>query len=235
MKTAAVIRHLMFEDLGILAPILMGQGYSIHYYEAGVDDLTLINPNTVDLMVVLGGPIGAFDEEMYPFLITELALISQRLQVKKPLLGICLGAQLMARALGASVGSMGRKEIGYAPLTLTDAGQDSALKYLSSDIHVLHWHGDQFGIPQGCESLAVTDICPHQAFAIEHYALGLQFHLEADSQHLEQWLIGHAAELAQAGIAPQAIRQQAVIYANELKKAGTAVFEHWLAEADNLS
>ncbi|MEO1765042.1 MAG: gamma-glutamyl-gamma-aminobutyrate hydrolase family protein, partial [Cyanobacteria bacterium J06629_18] len=113
MKTATVIRHIAFEDLGTLEIALQRQGYAIKYLEAGVDDLTSISP-TEDMLIILGGPIGAYDERDYPFLVDELQILEQRLKAAKPTLGICLGSQLMARALGARVYPGGNKEIGWS-------------------------------------------------------------------------------------------------------------------------
>jgi GMP synthase (glutamine-hydrolysing) len=228
MKTLVALRHVPFEDLGSLAPIAERLGYQVTYYEVGVGDLTALKNQSIDLLVVLGGPIGAYDDALYPYLADELAFIQQRLQLQQPILGICLGAQLMARALGAAVAPMGHKEIGFAPLTLTSAGQQSVLKSLNTDVAVLHWHGDQFALPQGCHSLATTPLCPYQAFALGHYALALQFHLEVDIQRLEQWLIGHSAELNQAGINPHTLRQQAQIHESALTQAASQVLSAWL-------
>src|SRR5690554_1466606 len=113
MKTALVLRHIHFEDLGVLAQLLHELGYTINYLDPALDGLTALDATSPDLLVVLGGPIGAFDDRAYPFLIDELQLIRRRLDVRLPLLGICLGAQLMARALGADVGPMAHKEIGF--------------------------------------------------------------------------------------------------------------------------
>ncbi|WP_020559677.1 glutamine amidotransferase [Thiofilum flexile] len=228
MKSLIVLRHVPFEDLGVWEPLLIQRGYKVCYYDMGVDELEMLSPEQIDVLVVLGGPIGVYEQMSYPFLNAELQFIRERLQAQRPILGICLGAQLMAQALGATVDSMGHKEIGFTPLQLTDVGKTSVLSGLTSDIPVLHWHGDQFAIPTGAESLATTTLCPHQAFALGSYALGLQFHLEVDCNRIEQWLIGHAVELSQAGIDPNLIRSQATHAQAKLQQAAETVLKRWL-------
>ncbi len=233
MKAAIAIRHIHFEDLGTLEPLLHRRGYQTRYCDVGVQKLDTLEVEKADLLVVLGAPIGAYEEDVYPFLKQELKLIEQRLERRSPLLGICLGAQLMARVLGAAVAPMEHKEIGFSPVALTAAGRASPLRGLTAETDVLHWHGDRFAIPNALESLASTSLCPHQAFAPGDYALGLQFHLEADPQRIEQWLIGHAAELARAGINPSTLRAQAQAHGARLKTAAEAVFGAWLDQIEN--
>lgn len=231
-KTAIAIRHVHFEDLGTFEPLLRQRNYDIRYCDAGIHELEGPEFEQANLLVVLGAPIGAFDERTYPFLRQELKLIERRLAAKAPLLGVCLGAQLMARVLGAAVAPMGHKEIGFSPVTLTAAGHASVLAGLTAETSVLHWHGDQFAIPGGLQSLAATPLCPHQAFAAGSCALGLQFHLEADAERIERWLIGHAAELANAGVDQGALRAAAREHGAQLKSAAASVFGAWLDQVD---
>lgn len=238
MKSVVAVRHIHFEDLGTLEPMLREKGYNVRYVDATVDQFILQDTQAADLLVVLGGPIGAFDESAYPFLATELEMIHQRLAANKSILGVCLGAQLIARVFGAKVYSMGVKEIGFSSLDLTSDGWSSPLAALG-DTPVLHWHGDQFDIPASAVRLASTPICPNQAFAVGRHVLGLQFHLEANVSLLERWLVGHASELAQAGIDPWALRTQAQ-QAEEFRRlvpAARAVIGTWLEgiEAVNAS
>ena len=226
MKTVLALRHVPFEDLGLLGPVLQHRGYAVRIHDAGVG--TLDGHPEPDLLVVLGGPIGAFDEAAYPFLADTLARLRARLARRLPVLGICLGAQLMARALGARVAPMGHKEIGFAPLALTPDGERSVLAPLAHGTPVLHWHGDQFDSPPGGQRLAATPLCPNQAFAMGTHALGLQFHLEADLSRMEQWLIGHACELAAAGVDLHALRSGAREHGAALARAAEAVFGAWL-------
>src|ERR1700733_1327298 len=138
MKNLLAIRHLPFEDLGSLALSLAEAGYAIRYVDAPTTDFTALGKERWDLLVVLGGPIGVNDGADYPFLLPELKFGEARLKAQAPLLGVCLGSQFMARALGARVYRNTRVELGWKPLTLTEAGKASPLRHLTGP--VLHWH-----------------------------------------------------------------------------------------------
>lgn len=223
----SAIRHIHFETLGTFEEVLEQAGYNLTYVDVGTQDLNRFDPLEPDLLVVLGGPIGVYETDTYPFIKREIALIRSRLDAGLPLLGICLGAQLIAAALGAAVAPTGTKEIGFAPVELTKAGQLGPLRHLAN-VSVLHWHGDSFELPEGAELLATTTIA-NQAFSIGANVLGVQFHPEADTGNdLEAWLIGHAAELAGAGIDPRHIRQQARENGRALCQAGRNAFGEWL-------
>ncbi len=227
-KTVVALRHLAFEDLGLIEPLLLQSGWHVRYYDVGVDDLSAPEIRNANLLVVLGGPVGAEDDDLYPFLADEVRLIKERLASQKPILGICLGAQLMARALGASVKPMSHKEIGYAPVELTAPARKSPLVHIGNQ-PVLHWHGDQFSMPQGLESFASTSACPHQAFLIGSHAMAWQFHLEVDARRIEQWLIGHCGELSQTGIDRQQLRATANLHSAKLIEILALVMQDWLA------
>ena len=226
-RIALALRHVTFEDLGVLAPVLTERSYSIRYLEAGINPIDPTVVSSADLVVILGGPIGVYETDRYPFLNNERAAIAARLAIGKPTLGICLGAQLMAQALGAGVKSTGRVEIGYSFLQLTDQGRTSVLADLEST-PVLHWHGDQFEIPKGASRLAQTPGFPNQAFSIGTQILGLQFHLEAEPAQIERWLIGHAHELATHQLDPGILRREAGQFGPELAQVARQVFGAWL-------
>lgn len=225
---AVAIRHVAFEDLGLLGGLLADSGYEVTVLDAGVDELAGDRVDRADLLIVLGGPIGAYEASRYPFLTDELRAIERRLSAGSPMLGVCLGAQLIAAAAGERVYLGSAKEIGYAPIALTDAGRRSCLSRLDPALDVLHWHGDTFDLPPGADLLASTAITPNQAFALEANVLGLQFHLEADPRRIEQWLVGHAVELAGAGVDVNALRADAARRGAAVVEGGTRAFGAWL-------
>jgi len=229
MKTAVAIRHVHFEDLGAFAHTLAQSGYTIRYYDAGVDDLRAPELLESDLLFVLGGPIGAYEEDKYPFLLQELGVMERRLASRRPMMGICLGAQLLARALGSRVYPGPAKEIGWAPVTLTVAGRRSAARHLQGG-PVLHWHGDTFDLPAGAELLASTAICANQAFSYGAGTLAFQFHPEATTGNFELWLIGHCVEIAGVpGLSVNALRADTERFAPEAQERGQRCLSEWLA------
>jgi GMP synthase (glutamine-hydrolysing) len=160
---------------------------------------------------------------------SKLRVIEKRLRVGKPVLGICLGGQLLAGALGARVYRGNGKEIGWSPLTLTAAGRRSCLAPLGDGTPVLHWHGDTFDLPKGATHLASTERYRHQAFAWEHHGLALQFHLEVAAAGLERWYIGHACEIAGIpGLCVPMPRAEAEQWAPALAPLAARCLEAWL-------
>jgi len=208
-KVVNVIRHLAFEDLGSFTSVLQARNIEINYIEAGYDDLSQIDALSDELLVILGGPISVNDGDMFPFIETELALLRQRIAADKPTLGICLGAQLIATALGAAVYSGPVKEIGWYPLNLSEAGKDSALRYLGSEhCSMLHWHGETFDLPEGAQLLAFSEQYENQAFSYGRNILALQFHPEITQRGMEKWFIGHIGEIMQTeGVSVAQLRQ----------------------------
>lgn len=234
VKTALCLRHVAFEDLGIFEPILGDHGYKVTYLETGASNLTEIDPLKPDVLIVLGGPIGVYELDDYPFLKDEIALIEKRLLADLPTLGLCLGSQLMARALGASVYPSGRKEIGWAPLILTQAGKTSPLCELAPELTpVLHWHGDTFDLPKGAVHLAASEEFTNQAFAWGKHCLGLQFHAEVTRQGLENWFIGHTLEInTTPGVSVTQLRADTHRWSATFEKQGTAFFTRWLTSIE---
>ncbi len=232
MKQVNVIRHLAFEDLGSFARVFEQQHYGVNYLEAGVDDLTRLEADSDDLLIVLGGPISANDEADFPFLSDEIALLAQRVRLDKPTLGICLGAQLIARAMGCDVYAGHQKEIGWAPIELSPQGEDSALSAIMQNNNmVLHWHGETFDLPTDARLLASTQHAENQAFQLGDRVIGLQFHLEATRAGMERWFIGHIGEIEQTeGISVPQLRQQTRQQAGSAERSAQAFLEAYLQQ-----
>ncbi len=226
MRHARVIRHVAFEDLGLFAAPLAARGWTVSHADAGVDDIAAAIGDA-DLAVICGGPIGVYETDRYPFLLDELAAIERRIDAGRPTLGLCLGAQLIAAALGAPVYPGRRKEIGWGRIQLSIEGRGSCLAAIA-DTPVLHWHGDTFDLPPGAALLASSDVYPHQAFGIGPAVLGLQFHAEADPTRIEQWLIGHASELAAANVDVPGLRARTRALRGQVEDAAAALLNRWM-------
>lgn len=227
-KTALVLRHVHFEDLGSFAHPLREAGYETRYSDVDDPDFCAWGPLDPDLLIVLGGPVGVYQSAAYPFIDVERDFVRARLQDRRPTLGVGLGAQIIASALGADVSPSGRRDIEFSPVSLTDEGKASPLRHLA-DVSVLHWHADTFTLPWKSWNLASTETVEHQAFAIGRHVLGLQFHPEVEAAHgFERWLVGHAAELSVAGIDPAALRGDGLQNGRAMKKASRAMLAEWL-------
>ena len=230
MRHALVIRHVAFEDLGNLAVVLNQRGLAVRYVEAGLEDLAQLNPLAPAVLIVLGGPIGVYQEQDYPFVTDELRVLERRLAADRPTLGICLGAQLMARALGATVYAGPCKEIGWSPLQLSSAGRRSCLGQLAKrETAVLHWHGDTFDLPAGATHLASTPAYDHQAFAWGRRGLALQCHAEVTARGLERWFLSHAHEIDYTpGLSVGQLRKDTQCYAPRLQVRAACCWHAWL-------
>lgn len=216
-----VIRFVAFEDLGVWEAEIRAHGLEVRYLDAGVDDVR--EAVSADVAIVLGAPIDAPDVEGYPVLADVREVLEARRE--SPTLGVCLGAQLMALAAGATVGQ-GEREIGYGTVELTEAGRASALGSLAGT-PVLHWHADTFTLPEGSTLLAGTAANSNQAFALGTW-LAVQFHPEADPEAIERWVIGHTGDLRAWGIPPADLREQARLHGDGATMAGVRMIRDWL-------
>jgi GMP synthase (glutamine-hydrolysing) len=162
------------------------------------DDEPLPQPQELDWLVVMGGPMNVYQTAKYPWLTREKKFIEAAIAAKKNLLGVCLGAQLIADVLGGPVRRNEYSEIGWYPVQLTDAGRRSPLfEFLPGEFNVLHWHGDTFDLPHGAMHIARSEACAHQAFTYGDNIVGLQFHLEFSRDGARELLQSSAGELGE--------------------------------------
>ena len=225
MKSAIAIRHILFEDAGTLEGVLAERGVDLTYLEAGVDDLS--PARDADLLVILGGPIGIYEVDRYPFLKEELSIIEAAVKKGVPAVGICLGAQALAAVLGARVYPNTVVELGWDELTFTDEGKASPIGVLVGH-RILNWHGDTFDLPAGATRLASTDPTPNQAFMHGPNVLALQFHAELPVRDLERWLIGHTGELAKNNVDLAKMRAETARLGPPANEASKRMFHTWL-------
>ncbi len=231
MKKALIIRHVAFEDAGSFTALLLERHFAIQYVDASMQNWSALDPVVADLCIVLGGPIGAYEDENYPFIQHEICFLQRRLQADLPTLGICLGSQMMARAMGARVYSSGVQEIGWYPLQLSDAGKDSSLRHLAAQhTTMFHWHGDTFDLPEGAELLASSAVCKHQAYRRGKHILAFQCHPEVTAQDLEAWYVGNSHEIAHGKISIHAMRREAAEYGPARARQAGMFLHEWLDE-----
>lgn len=190
MKPLVAIRHVPHEGLGLLEDILHGAGLSFRYVDMFDRPDRKINLDRLAGLVVMGGPMNVDDVKNYPWLRWEIDWIQGAVERRIPLLGVCLGAQLLARACGADIYTNPVREIGWFDVQITEhAATDPLFREFRATERVFQWHGDTFDLPQGAIQLARSQLCEHQAFRYGDSAFGLQFHIEMTATLLESWLV----------------------------------------------
>lgn len=229
MRKILVCQHVAFEILGTLDPFFRRAGYRIRYVNFSRYPDATPNVEGYHGLVLLGGPMSVYDSRSFPHLDTEVRLIERALKAGIPILGICLGAQLVAKALGACVTPNRSKEIGWHEVAVTEqAAADPVFAGFGARETVFHWHSDTFALPHGAVHLARSELCDNQAFRYGSNVYGLQFHLEADAPLIERWLRVpvHLRELesTHGAIAPDRIREQIPQYLPSSTQLGERTF-----------
>jgi GMP synthase (glutamine-hydrolysing) len=229
MPKLLVCQHVPYEPLGTLDPKLRRSGFRIRYVNFGRDPHMRPTLEGYAGLVVLGGPMSVDEVDRHPHLATEMELVLEAVDRQIPVLGICLGAQLIAKALGAAVRAGAKKEIGWHDVALTDvAGSDPLLGHLARETRLFQWHGDVFDLPDGAVHLASSERCAYQAFRHGSNVYGFQFHLEVDEPLIERWLRvpAHRDDLERlaAEVDPDAIRRETRERIADLHETADLVF-----------
>jgi GMP synthase (glutamine-hydrolysing) len=229
---ALVVCHKSPIDAGIFSDMLKARGFEIELRMGYNDEIGEIDAKAHDLAVFMGGPMGVYQADIFPYIANEVAYIEKRLAAEKPYLGICLGAQMMAKAMGADVypGHPG-KEIGWHHVAVNDEGMKTPVQHLDvSQTKMMQWHGDTFDKPAEAKLLASSDMYENQAIAYGKKALGLQFHPEVTKGNIELWLATGFHQLQQAGLDVPTLRAQTQENVEKLNAQTKKFFSQWLDE-----
>ncbi|MBI4302272.1 MAG: type 1 glutamine amidotransferase [Chloroflexi bacterium] len=230
-----VLQHIKCEHIGLLGHFLddKGIGYDIVslYSNQAIPNLSFYQA-----LVILGGPMNVYEEDKYPYLVDEHQAIKEAIQSNTPVLGICLGAQLIAKALGAKVSPNPTKEIGFYPISLTEEGTRSELfRECPPQFAVFQWHGDTFDIPNGATKLASSSLCSNQAFSYDHHAYALQFHVEVTPAMVVHWTTEYQNELKELQKLEEipALMTEANAQARPLGQVARKIFSNFLEVVHN--
>ena len=232
MAEVLVLQHEDCEPLGTIEDALRGAGLRFRYVRGYAGEPVPGDLGNAPGLVVMGGPMGVYEAERYPFLADEMELIEQAVARNVPVLGTCLGSQLLATVLGASVRPGAQREIGWYPVTRTEAGADDPLWGLLPPTFVgFQWHGDVFDVPPGAVHLASSELTQCQAFRYGPSAYGVLSHSEVTEEIVREWTTAFADELADVGLSAADILDPLPAHLPALQEAGQAFFSAWAALA----
>jgi GMP synthase (glutamine-hydrolysing) len=238
MSKILVFQHVAYEVLGTLDPLLRGSGIRIKYVNFGRFPDSQPNLDGYRGLIILGGPMNVDQVDKYKHLVTEINLIQQAIDRGLPVLGICLGAQLIAKALGSEVRKNREVEIGWYDVSPTaDGKKDPLIGHFKEVESIFQWHGDTFDIPHGSVHLARSPLCSNQAFRYNGNVYGFQFHLEVDQKMIERWLRvpDHKVEIEKTNgkIDPQNITDESILRIGRLEKLSDIVFGEFIKSFGN--
>lgn len=222
-----MFQHADHITLGNFEPVLREYGYDITIIDATTDNISTLDPVAPDVVIVLGGEMGAYEIEEHSFLLDEMQFISERIDANKPLFGVCLGAQLMAGSLGGRNYKGEKPDIGYQDIHLTEAGLASPMRHVAG-VGMLEWHGDHFTLPEEAILLGTSVAYPNEAFAIGDFALAVQFHPEVTAAMHEDWTLDSSDQFAEEGIDEDEWRALGRELNPPMQVASRAMLSEWL-------
>ena len=227
-RTLCVLRHIECETLGRIEDSISAA--KLAFFQVQTFEGQAV-PKTMDSfvgLIVMGGPMGVYEQDQYPFLTAEITLIQQAIKQNKPVLGVCLGSQLLAAALGAKVYKNRQKEIGWQTVHLNEfAVTDAIWSGVPRSFTALHWHGDFFDLPTGAVPLAASKLTPCQAFRYGRSAYGFLFHMEVTTTILQGMADAFPQELRETGLTKEQLLTDAKQHLPALHYIGSSVFQRW--------
>jgi len=225
-----ILQHAASEPLGTIGSVLKTADVAERTVRIDSGESVPISAGDIDGLVIMGGPMGVYDAPHLPFLMHELRLLDDALRRELPIMGICLGSQLLAAALGARVFPSGIREIGWYPVELAaEAAADPLFSGLPQTLEAFHWHGDTFDLPSGAIRLGSSQRTVEQGFRHGSRAWGLQFHLEVTRPVVTAMVTGADAELAAAAVHASDLLAGAALHGPMLERIATTVFGRWVA------
>ncbi len=232
MTDVIAIQHVHCETLGIIEAVLAGSGLRPRHVKVFEEEPVPHEMEGAAGLIVMGGPMGVYEQQRYPHLSNEMRLIENALKEERPVLGVCLGSQLLAAVLGAKVYPGPQKEIGWYDVTLeeTAAGDpvwSPGCAEFGRRFTALHWHGDQFELPREAVRLASSQVTENQAFAHGRGAYGILFHMELSASSVAEWTDVFAEELRDAHLDGEEIRASTGNHLPALHRIGRSVFTQW--------
>lgn len=228
MKRAVVIEHDPSISLGNLEPVLVQAGYAIEIVDARTADLSAIDASAPDLVVVLGNDHGVYEKNEREYIAAEEKWLAERLADERPTLGVCFGAQIMASALGGEVYKGDSTQIGYRAVEPTAAGKDSPVAVFEG-VPVVQWHGDTFTLPESVTRLAGSGDYENEAFAIDNWALAVQFHPEVTQDMFVQWLAEGRESVVAQGLSEAELVNEHLALNERMQDASVAMLTAWLS------
>jgi GMP synthase-like glutamine amidotransferase len=229
-KRVLFIQHGDTDKPALLGEVLEGLGIPYDVVHPYLDQSVPANLGDYSGLAIGGGAQGVYEQDQYPYLTQECQLVREAMAAERPVIGLCLGGQLMAAALGAEVRKSGRKEIGFFEVTLDPLAQyDPVWSGMPQTFVTTHWHGDVFDVPPGGMKMGSSAMTPNQLFRYGHSMYGMQFHLEMTPEVLEEMIVDSHDYLTDAGVDPDAMRQQGYEQLPKLREAATGVFTRWAA------
>ncbi len=229
MKSGLIIRHVPVEGIAGFREPVEAAGYQLDRIDVSDPAFSTLDLREPDLLIMMGGPMSVYEQDHHPWIACQQRRLAQRLELDRPTLGVCFGAQLIAAALGGEVFRGPGKEIGFAPIAIRDTGTATPLRHLEGQ-PVLHWHGDTFTLPEGTELLASSDRYEHQAFRRGTNVLALQFHAEMGlDERFHTWTEQWTDDITAGGTTAERLRADHEAHGPQAVAAGRAMIAEWLS------